>query len=71
MTNNRSKQNPQGNSSQHHGVELYKAAQWDQRIIVTPDDRDERCNQFARQMAFAFEAWEAGSRSRLPKSGSR
>ena len=68
MTNNQFKQNPQGNSSQHHGVELYEG---DQLMIVTRDYRDERCNQLDRQMAFAFEAWQAGSRSRSPKSGSR
>ncbi len=70
MTNDRSKQNPQGNSSQHHGVELYNTAHLDQRTIVR-DYRDERCNQFDRQMAFALETWQAGSRSRLHKSGSR
>jgi hypothetical protein len=68
MTNHQSKQNPQGNSSQHHSVEPDEG---DQLMIATRDYRDERCNQLNRQMTFAFEAWYAGSRSRSPKSGSR
>ena len=54
MTENRSRQNPQGNS--RAGVELHKGSHWDQLMIVTPDYQDKSCDQLYRQVAFAWEA---------------
>src|SRR3954447_14895393 len=56
MTENRSEQNLAGNVSQRDGVELHQGIHWDQLMIVTPDYRDECCDELYRQTAFAWQA---------------